>query len=59
MREERLQLRLDARLKERATKAVRRKHTTLTAVITQFLQQLVEADEMEKRVGTRDHEEQV
>jgi antitoxin component of RelBE/YafQ-DinJ toxin-antitoxin module len=59
MRQDRLQLRIDARLKEQATRVVKRRHTTLTAVITQFLQQLVESDAMERRVGVRDHEEQV
>ncbi len=59
MREGRLQLRLDARLKEQATRVVKRRRTSLSAVITQFLQQLVESDAMERHVGTRDHEEQV
>jgi hypothetical protein len=51
MKDDRLQLRLDPKLKAQANKAVRRRHTTLTAVITQFLQGLVEADTKERRVG--------
>jgi antitoxin component of RelBE/YafQ-DinJ toxin-antitoxin module len=51
MKAGRLQLRLDPKLKEQADKAVRRRHTTLTAAITQFLQQLVETDRVERRVS--------
>lgn len=49
MKENRLQLRIDPRLKERAIQVARRRHTTVSALITQFLQQLVEADHIERR----------
>jgi antitoxin component of RelBE/YafQ-DinJ toxin-antitoxin module len=52
MKENRLQLRIDPRLKERASRVARRRHTTVSALITQFLQQLVETDLIEQRVAS-------
>lgn len=51
MKGDRLQLRIDPKLKEQATRVLKRRHTTLTAAITQYLQQIVEAAEMERRAG--------
>lgn len=51
MKESRLQLRLAEELKKKATGVARRRHTTLSALVTIFLQQMVEADLVQRRTG--------
>lgn len=59
MKEERLQLRIDPKLKVKATRAARRRHTTLSALVTTLLQHAVEQDELESKVGRGPEVEQV
>jgi antitoxin component of RelBE/YafQ-DinJ toxin-antitoxin module len=59
MKSDRFQIRLDPKLKEQATRVLRRRHTTVTDFITQALRQLVESDTLERRVGRSEEAEQV
>lgn len=51
MKDARLQLRCDAKLKEQAERLARKRRTTLSALVTQYLQHLLEADQIERRIG--------
>lgn len=53
MKEARIQLRIDRRLKEQAERIAKRQHTTLSAVVTRFLKQLVDADVLSQRAGAQ------
>lgn len=59
MKSDRFQIRLDAKLKEQATRVLRRRHTTVTDFVTQALRQLVESDALERRAGRGEEVEQV
>jgi antitoxin component of RelBE/YafQ-DinJ toxin-antitoxin module len=59
MKEERLQLRIAPKLKEQAQRLAKRRHTTLSALMTLLLQRAVEADEAARRVGPGQEVEQV
>lgn len=54
MKEERLQLRIDAKLKSQAETLAKRQSITLSALIMQLLAQAVDADQLER---TRNREE--
>jgi len=51
MKDTRFQLRIDPVLKERVTLIARQRHTTVAALVTQFLQRLVESDRLERCAG--------
>jgi hypothetical protein len=55
----RLQLRCDARLKEQAERLARRRHTTLSAMVTRYIQHELEADHLERHVGGKGEAEQI
>lgn len=56
MKDARLQLRLDAKLKKQAEQVAKRRRTTLSAMATQYLQQVVDADRVERLANTTDGE---
>lgn len=49
MKEARLQVRVASELKAEAEKVARRRHTTVSALVTACLQQVVEADRVERQ----------
>lgn len=55
----RLQLRVDAKLKEQAEKLAKRRRTTLSAMVTQYIQRELEVDRLERAVGGRGEAEQI
>jgi len=57
--EGRLQLRIDAELKKKALSAAKRRHTTLSAIVAQYLQCMVDIDELERQIGLGTDVEQV
>jgi hypothetical protein len=56
VKSDRFQIRLDGKLKEQASRILRRRHSNLSAFVTQALQQLVESDNLERRVNGRSEE---
>jgi len=50
MKEERIQVRIDAELKRKVLQLVQRRHTTLSAYITEALQRMVESDKLQRMV---------
>ncbi len=48
MKTERLQIRIDARLKKQAEKVAQRQQTSLSAMVTQYLRHAVEQDRLER-----------
>ena len=59
MKEDRLQLRVDPALKKQVLLVARRRHTTLSALMTVLLQRLVETDLLEQQAGNGAEAEQV
>jgi hypothetical protein len=59
MKDDRLQLRIDPKLKEQASKILRRRHMTLSSYVTLSLQALVEAEALERRTGRGPEVEQI
>lgn len=59
MKDSRLQLRCPQKLKKDATRAAKRRGTTLSAIVVQHLQNLVDADKIEKMTGTEPDAEQI
>jgi len=59
VKEERLQVRIDPKLKEQAARLARRRHTTVSALVTHLLQQVVEADRLERQTGSGGDVEQI
>jgi hypothetical protein len=51
MKDDRLQLRVAPLLKKQATEVAQRRQTTLSALVTHFLQRLVDADLVEQRAA--------
>ena len=59
MKEERLQLRIDPALKEQALAAAKRRHMTLSGLVTLLLRQVIEADWLERRADSGNDVEQI
>jgi len=59
MKDDRLQLRCPKKLKKEAERVAKRKGTTLSSLVTQYLQNLVAADKIEKMTGTEHDAEQI
>lgn len=59
MKDDRLQLRVPAKLKKAAGQVARRRGTTVSALVTQYLQNLVEADKIQKLTGEQHDAEQI
>lgn len=59
MKDARLQLRLPAKLKKQAGRVASSRGTTLSAMVTQYLQNVVEADKVEKMTGRDSDVEQI
>ena len=58
MKDERIQVRIDAELKKKVLQLMRRRHITLSAYITEALQRMVESDKLQRMVKpTRDVEQ--
>jgi antitoxin component of RelBE/YafQ-DinJ toxin-antitoxin module len=51
MRDSRLQIRIDPKLKERAERLAKRRHTTLSAFIVTLLTSVLESDETQRRLS--------
>ena len=51
MKEERLQVRIDLRLKKQAMAVARGRHTTLSSLIVSLLQHAIEVDRLERSKG--------
>jgi antitoxin component of RelBE/YafQ-DinJ toxin-antitoxin module len=51
LKDERLQMRINSKLKEQAERVAKRRNMSLTALIVQLLTHAVEADELVKRDG--------
>ena len=59
MKEERIQLRIDAELKKQALRMAKRRGTTVSALVTGWLRGVVEADRVQQKVGAGAEAEQV
>jgi antitoxin component of RelBE/YafQ-DinJ toxin-antitoxin module len=54
MKEKRIQVRADSKLKEEAQKVAARRKTTVSALVVQYLQGLVDADRIERELPAGD-----
>lgn len=59
MKDDRLQLRCPRKLKKEAERVAKRRNTTLSALVMQYLQNLVDADKIEKMTGSEHDAEQI
>ncbi len=59
MRTGRLQIRLDEKLKERADRLAKRKHTTVSALVVRMLSLAIEEDDRDRRAQRVVEAEQV